>query len=284
MAYTGNSPVDEVVLRLQARKSFSLGVWVVDSNDKPLDVTGCILRFVARKKVTSGIIDDSGNLVTNSQAIVMAPTLGYFAFNFQAAELNWTPGEYEFAVVLSDEGYTATIIRGVIQLEQNTEFTSIDETFSPAAPPTHLRAIMREGVAIKVRTGAVLSPGEATFTTEDEKKLDELYAGALAEGQTLNADMIPDGMGKVIMTVAERLKLANLVLEWEDIQNKPAFGDIITRDASEFVLKAQGDAGDIATGILNNNRVPMVMELRGITHGTAAPANGTPNTLYLKHA
>ncbi|QPL14187.1 minor tail protein [Microbacterium phage Atraxi] len=284
MAYTGNSPVDEVVLRLQARKSFSLGVWIEDQNDRPLDITDCQLRFVARKNVPSTVNDDSGNLVTNMNAIVMAPTLGYAAFNFQASELDWLPGEYLFNIVLSDSGYTATIIRGVIQLEQNTEFTSIEETFSPADPPTHLRAVMREGVAIKVRTGPMLAPGESTFTHADEQKLDELYAGAVANGQVLNADMIPDGAGKVMMTTAERFKLANLTLEWADINGKPDFGDIITLDQTEVVLKGQGDAGDIVTGTLNKNRVPTVMNLNGISHGTAAPPSGNPNTLYLKHS
>ncbi|QCG78321.1 minor tail protein [Microbacterium phage AloeVera] len=284
MAYTGNSPVDEVILRLQARKSFSLGIWIEDQNENPLDITGCILRFVARKNVPSTVNDDSGNLVTNSQAIIMAPTLGYAAFNFQAAEMDWEPGDYLFSIVLSDSGYTATIVRGQIQLEQNTEFTSIEETYSPADPPTHLRAMIREGVALKVRTGPMLAPGEATFTNEDEKKLDELYAGAVAAGQVLSADLIPDGVSKVMMTTAERFKLANLTLEWVDINGKPDFGDIITHDVSEFVLKGQGDAGDIVTGTLNKNRVPTVMNLNGISHGTAAPPSGNPNTIYLKHS
>ncbi|QYC53803.1 minor tail protein [Microbacterium phage EugeneKrabs] len=284
MAYTGNSPVDEVVLRLQARKSFSLGVWIADQNDNPLDITGCTLRFVARKSVPSTVIDDGDNLVTNSVAVVNAPTLGYAIFSFQASELDWTPGEYLFAIVLSDEGYSATIVQGHIELEQNTEFTSITETYSPAAPPTHLRALLRDGVALKVRTGPMLKPGEATFTNEDEKKLDELYAGAVAEGQILNADLIPDGLTKVMMTTAERFKLANLTLEWADINGKPDFGDIITHDVSEFVRKTQGDAGDIVTGVFNNNRIPTVMGLRGISHGTGAPPSGQPNTIYLKHA
>lgn len=284
MAYTGNSPIDEVILRLQARKSFSLGIWIEDQNEKPLDITGCQLRFVARKSVSSTVNDDSSNLITNMNATVMAPTLGYAAFNFQASELDWLPGENMFSVVLSDAGYTAVIVHGVIQLEQNTEFTSMTETFSPADPPTHLRAMIRDGVAIKVRTGPMLAPGESTFTHADEQKLYELYAGAVSDGAILNADLIPDGVSKVMMTVAERLKLANLELAWDDITGKPDFGDIITRDASEFVKRNQGDAADIATGVLSNNRVPTVMGLRGISHGTGAPPSGSPNTIYLKHA
>ena len=284
MAYTGNSPVDQVVLRLQARKSFSLGIWIEDDNQRPLDITGCTLRFVARKSVPGSVNDDSGNLVSSSVAAIMAPTLGYAVFSFQAAELDWTPGEYMFSIVLSDSGYSTVVVHGIIQLEQNTEFTSLTETYSLSDPPTALRAIMRESHTIRVRTGPALAPGQATFSIEDEQRLAELYAGAVSDGVALNADLIPDGQAKVMMTVAERLQLANLSLEWDDILGKPAFGDIITRNASEFILKAQGSATDIVSGVFNNARVPTVMGLRGISAGTGAPPSGNPNTLYLKYS
>ncbi|QNN98083.1 minor tail protein [Microbacterium phage Fede] len=283
MTYAGNSPHDEVVLRLQARKSFSFGVWITDQNNRPLDIQACILRFVARKSVPSTVNDDTGNLISNSLAVITAPAAGYAVFSFQASELDWEPGEYQFSITLDDGGYTATIVKGVIQLEQNTEFTSMTEDYVPGPPPTALSVILRNSVTLQVRTGPTLAPGESTFTQADEQKLDEIYAGMLAEGQTLNADLIPDGTGKVIMTVAERLKLANLELAWDDITGKPDFGDIITHDAAEFVTKLGGDAGDIISGVFNKARIPTVMNLNGISHGTAAPPSGNPNTLYLKH-
>ncbi|QNL30109.1 minor tail protein [Microbacterium phage Stormbreaker] len=284
MATVSNSPIDLVVLRLQARKSFSFGVWVQDQNERPLDISGCSIRFVARKKVASTVNDDSDNLITNSVAVLTAPILGYAVFSFQASELDWAPGEYQFAVVLSDEGYSATIIQGVIELEGNTEFTSMTETYSTVTPSTSLRAIMRESVAIKVTTGATLAPGQATFTIEDEKKLDQVFAGMLADGQVLNADLIPDGAAKVMMTTAERFKLANLTLEWVDINGKPDFGDIITHDASEFALKNDIDAGEINSGVIFKDRLPYVIAQRGISDGTGAPPSGQPYTIYLKHA
>src|SRR6478736_5544400 len=191
MAYVGNSPESETVLRLQARKSFALGLWIEDNNGNPLDITGCLFRIVARKKVVDADNDDTNNLISNYQGQIQAATLGYLTFNLQAAELDWKPGEYEYSITMSDEGYTTVIVDGVIQMEQNTEFASTTESYAPAAPPTALRVIMRQSASIIVRTGPTLAPGEALFTTEDERKLDEIYAGMLADGATLNADMIP---------------------------------------------------------------------------------------------
>lgn len=284
MAYVGNSPENETVLRLQARKSFSLGLWIEDQNGTPLNITGCIFRFVARKKVVDADSDDTNNLIANYLGAIQAPTLGYLTFNLQAAELDWKPGEYEYTIVMSDEGFSTVIVAGVIQLEQNTEFSSMGESYSPAAPPSALRVVMRQNASIVVRTGPTLAPGEALFTTEDEKKLDEIYAGKLAEGTTLNADLIPDGLTKVIMTVAERNQLANLSLEWDDILGKPDFGDIITRDAAEFILKGGINATtDFASGEVPNTRLPFVSAMRGIVVGTAAPVAGNPGRITLKY-
>jgi len=284
MAYVGNSPESETVLRLQARKSFSLGVWIEDQNGKPLDITGCSFRFVARKKVVEADNDDTGNLIANYMGLIQAPTLGYLTFNFQAAELDWTPGEYQYTITLSDAGFSTVIVQGVIQLEQNTEFTSMTESYVPGAPPTALRVVLRENASIIVRTGPTLAPGEALFTVDDERKLDEIYAGKLAEGSTLNADMIPDGTTKVIMTLAERNQLANLSLEWDDIIGKPDFGDIITHDVSEFILKGGINAStDFASGTIPTARLPIVSSQPGMVITTGAPVAGNPGRITLKY-
>jgi hypothetical protein len=281
--YTGNTPSEEVVLRLMARKSFSLGLWIEDKNGKPLDITGCQIGIVARKRVGSTVIDDSENLITNYLADISAGTLGYAVFSWQATDLDWKPGEYEYAVTLLDQGYSSVILKGPIQLEQNTEFGSLGSTYDPAAPPTSLRVVLRDSKNITVQVGPTLAPGQALFTTDDEKKLDEIYAGKLAEGQTLNADMIPDGVEKVMMTIAERNQLANLSLEWDDIQGKPAFGTASLEDVEFFVRTGAGAASDIATGTLHKDRVPWVSALNGIVTTTSAPAGGNPGRITLKY-
>ena len=68
MAYTGNAPEEQTVLRLMARKSFSMGLWIQDQNGNPLDISGCVIRMVVRKSVRSTTVDDSDNLITSSLA------------------------------------------------------------------------------------------------------------------------------------------------------------------------------------------------------------------------
>ena len=285
MTYVGNGPEDQTVLRLQARKSFALSLYIVDRNRSPLDISGCTITMVVRKNVPSSVVDDSGNLLTNSTAVIVQAVLGWCRFELQASDLDFTAGEYIYTITLRYAGFSSVIVQGPLELEQNTEFTSVGEAYVLSnATSTALSVVLYEDKVLEVQTGPTLAPGQALFTKEDERHLDELYAYAVTAGQTLNADMIPDGITKVIMTLAERDKLANLTLNWGDIVGKPDFGDIITHDDAEYVRKLSGDAGDIVSGVFTNPRIPKVLELRGISDGTGAPPSGNPYTLYLKHS
>jgi len=285
MPYASNSPKDQTILRLQARKSYALSLFLMDANRNPLDLTGCTISMVVRKSVPSTVTDDSGNLIVNSMAKMVQPVMGWMRFELQASDLDFKAGEYIYTMTLIYNGFSTVIVQGPLELEQNTEFTSVGSSYVlDQAMSTALGVVLWENQAIEVTTGPTLAPGQALFTTADEKKLDELYAGALAEGTTLNADLIPDGVNKVIMTMAERNKLANLTLNWSDIQGKPAFGTASLQDTTAFLPASGIDASKVISGVLNNGRVPLVAQLRGISDGTAAPASGNPFTLYLKHS
>src|SRR5690606_15684664 len=120
---------------------------------------------VRKAFIPSDVVDDSGNLITSSTATLISPEIGLARFELQASELDHDPGEYAFTIVLSEGGYSSVIVQGVIQLEQNTEFTSINETFSPGTvASTALQVVLRERTAITVRTGPTLPPGAVTFT------------------------------------------------------------------------------------------------------------------------
>jgi hypothetical protein len=285
MAFSSNSPEDQTILRLQARKSYALSVYITDTNGSPLDITDCTIRMIVRKSVPSVTSDDTGNLISNSQAVLVQPVLGWSRFELQASDLDFAPGEYSFSVVLWYQGFSTVIIAGPLELEQNNEFNSVGQVYTvDMMHSTALSVVLWNGKAIEVKTGPTLAPGTASFTKQDEMKLDELYAGALAAGEVLNADLIPDGVSKVIMTMAERDKLANLTLNWTDIQGKPAFGTASLKDEAYFVRTGAGTATDIASGTFVNTRIPKVILLQGISEGTAAPASGNPFSIYLKHA
>jgi len=291
MAQTGNAPETKTVLRLMARKSFAVGIWIQDQNGNPLDITDSQIKIVARKRVGSDVDSDVGNLITNFMAQMIEPEHGLARFELQASDLDWTPGEYLFNIVMIYQGYSSVIVDGVIQLEQNTEFGSVDETFVlDAAMSTALIVGLSGSRSIYVRTGPTLAPGDATFTWEDEQMLKELYAGAIAAGETLNADMIPDGSEKVMMTVAERALLSGgLVVDWDTgITGKPDFGDVALLNTSQIlqpVTEPGGgiEAADIVSGVIDKDRIPLMSALRGVVITTSAPPGGNPGFVYLKY-
>ena len=175
MVFATNGPVEQTVLRLQARKSFALGLWLVNRNDVPYDVAGCEFRLVIRKaQIPSGVADDSANLIANSIAEMTMPAAGYVKFNLQASDLNHPPGEYAFSIVLDDNGYTSTIVQGIVELEQNMEFTSVGESYTEVGHASSLRVALENQVALRVSTGDILAPGELPFLDADKAKLNTL--------------------------------------------------------------------------------------------------------------
>jgi len=283
-------PKEQTVLRLMARKSFALGLWIQDRAGGPVDINGAVIRIVARKSVPTTISDDIDNLITNSTANVTAPAAGFARFELQASDLDWNPGEYQFSITMTHEGYSTLLVQGVIDLIQNTEFTSLGDTFElNEAVASALLVRLADQNVIYVTTGPTILPGTATFTEQDYQMLRELYAGALTQGQTLNADLIPDGSEKVMMTLAERALLSGgLVVDWDDgITGKPSFGTASLKD-EEYFLRPIANGGGVAaseinSGTLDADRVPNVVDLNGIVVTTSAPSGGNPGRITLKY-
>lgn len=278
-----NSPRSQVVLQLQARKSFALDLFITDQNENPLDIADSTFTIVVRKKTSSAVSDDSGNLVANSLALLVAPIIGHAQFNLQASDLDFAPGEYQFTITLTEAGYSGVLVQGTLQLEQNTEFSSLGEVYTPGQAPSALRVAMRGQNALYVRTGAIQAPGEVTFTSDMKDRILAIYAGQQVDGGLLTADDITDGSDNVMMTTDERAKLISLSNDYDDLDNKPAFGDIVTRNAAEFLQPELVSASDVTSGVLNNARVPRAVDLRGISVITSAPPSGNPGQIYLRY-
>src|SRR6478735_7703656 len=101
-----NTPAEETILRLEARKSFALAVWIQDVTGRALDITGSTLRIVAKKEPLPATgSDDPTNLFTNSFATLVDPAIGYSVFYLQASDLNHDDGEYPLSIVMTSEGY-----------------------------------------------------------------------------------------------------------------------------------------------------------------------------------
>jgi hypothetical protein len=286
MAQARNTPDEATVIRAEARKSFVLGLWIKDYNGNPLNITDCTIRMVVRKSVPSATVDDSANLITNATAVLTQPDAGLCQFELQASDLDFAAGDYLYSVTLVSEGYSAVILKGPFTLEQNTEFASIGDTYSgDVSMASALTIILQQQRVVEVRTGPTLAPGEATFTWAMESMLKQVFSGMVAEGQTLTADDIADGVEYVMMTVAERELLAGgLVVDWDTgITGKPAFGTAAVRNEEYFMRVGAGNADDIVAGTLHKDRVPKVADLNGMVFTTSAPAGGFPGRLTFKY-
>jgi len=178
VAYIGNSPQKTTVLRLEARKSFALGVWVRDSNGRPLDISTTELRLVMKKLPLVSDPGDASNLIVNSVAEVVDAVEGNARFNLQATDLDQKAGEYPFVLVMTSEGYSAVVVKGVIDLQANPDYSSLSTEYLPSNPPTALTLTLVSRSQIILETGPTLAPGTTSFTNGDKEKLDGIEAEA----------------------------------------------------------------------------------------------------------
>ena len=223
MSTVTNSPGSRTIIRAEVRKSFALGVWIKDHHGRPLDITDVGLHLVA-KKVPFTTQDDTTNLIVNSVASIVSGPNGYAVFNFQASDLNHKPDEYPFAIVMIDEGYSSTLVKGMLLLEPNTEFYSVGEVYSPSPPVTTLQILLRGRNTIEVRTGPTLAPGTTSFTDGDKAKLDGIEDGAQRHiPADWNEESPADG----------------------GILNKPALGTAAFKDVEEIAVPPGGSPGEV---------------------------------------
>ena len=393
MAYLGNSPEQETVLRLEARKSFSLNLYLRDQLGRPLDISTATFRIVMKKlQMRPGDTSDADNLILNSEALIIEPLTGHARFNVQAAELDHAIGQYPYAIVMWVNGYSAVLVKGVADLQPNTEFLSMGESYADTHAPQGLEVRLRGMSAINLRTGPTLAPGTTSFTDEDKRKLDTIEEGAqvhivpnwhadiddngyiankpvlgtaayadindigmpdggapgevlvklssaprhvgwaqqsgggggggagldpagvpanhvpMANGADgwgwklitvpvtsvnshvgdiqLTLDDIPDTVLRISFTPEERAKLEAVKIrpDWSDLDNVPEFGSAALEESSDFLSPGLVNAEtDITDGVLSNERVPVMNELRGFSSGTAAPIGGVPGDLYFQY-
>src|SRR6478736_417872 len=224
MGYVGNVPQSDTVLRLEQRKSFALGLWIRDASGRLLDITGSEFRIVMRKKIPNADPGDGTNLIVNYFATMVDPTGGYCSFYLQAVDLDHPAGEYLYAIVMINEGYSSVVVTGVIDLQPNTEFSSVNETYIGNNVPMSLTIDMQGPNVLNVFTGPTLAPGTTSFTNEDKAKLDGIDAGAQVN---VHADWAaPDESPAAI-------------------HNKPALGTAAFEDVQDIAVPRDGQPKDV---------------------------------------
>ena len=167
MAYLGNSPSKETILRLEARKSFSFSLAVKDTQRRAIDLTGATIRTIMKQlPLDSADVDDGDNLIADPVAVLTAPALGLARIDIQSADLNWPTGEYPFAVVLTAaNGFSTVLVKGVVDLVQNTEFGSLASLFSAANPAQRLEVLLQDTVVVDVVVGTAQQLAAPVFST-----------------------------------------------------------------------------------------------------------------------
>ena len=182
----GNSPQQVVILRLEARKSYSVALWIKDSNGEELDISNTELRLVSKKEPFTQ--DDNDGVIVNTVAELVNPTRGYARFNLQASDLVHPADEYPFVIVQVTDGYSSVVAKGVLEIVDNPEFDSLHDVYEEKAAVTNLVIKLRGTQVVEVTTGPDLAPGTHSFTTADRNKL-----ASIEEGAQVNVGPLPPG-------------------------------------------------------------------------------------------
>lgn len=181
MAQIGNTPLQHTVLRVEARKSFSFGLWIIDSYGRPVDLSGCELTLVAKEPPIDTTSDATNLVGPDAQANIVVPDGGYAKFSLQALTLDHPPGEYPFVVVLrTPEGYTSVIVKGTLDIQENPEVASVSSTFSSMNPPQSLIAHLQERNIITVEVGGQPPPGMHWLPTDLLERLNAFDPESIA--------------------------------------------------------------------------------------------------------
>jgi hypothetical protein len=249
VAYIGNSPQETTVLRLEARKSFALSVWVRDANGRPLDISTTELRLVMKK-----LPEDASNLIVNDVAETVDAVDGFARFNLQATDLDQVAGEYPFALVMTVDGYSSVVAKGIVDLQQNTDYTSLNSSYLPANTPAGVTLTVGEQSSLTLLTGQILAPGTTSFTDGDKAKLDGVQPGAQVN---VEADWFSE--------------------EGQPgyIRNRPLFGSAAFHDIEELSgLPAGGAPGEVLVKRTSNDRDVIWQQPTSGGGGSTLPATG----------
>ena len=122
MARMTNTPLRPLNFDLERRKSYSWQSRLVNGDKSPVDLSGCVLRFVVKEQDWDDDQFDMTNLIFNCVGNTPNPLTGVTQFDFQAAELDWPADEYNYALVLrTADGLPSGVLEGVFNVVADAE-------------------------------------------------------------------------------------------------------------------------------------------------------------------
>ena len=156
MARLTNTPIQTLALDLERRKSYSFRCVVLNNERNPLDLSGCVVRFVMKESEYDGDLYDMTNLIVNSEGVIASPESGEISFSFQAAELDGPPGEYNYSIVMwTADGFSIVLLKGVLNLHPNTESLSVTRTYTTGTANAAIEVVLRGNDVIEVIANTV---------------------------------------------------------------------------------------------------------------------------------
>lgn len=148
-----NVPSSETLLRLAARKSFSLEVKLRAVNGSIIPIVDSTARLVVGKPSRQPSAADT--------AISLDPTFinedqGLLRFDFQASHLDLPSGEYPYEIILESLGYSTIAVKGVIDLYPSVDFDSVGGSYTdPAAVGTLGITLSKNSITVRSESLAV---------------------------------------------------------------------------------------------------------------------------------
>lgn len=256
MTTLSNSPNALTILRLEARKAFQLGLHIYDPGQHLLDLTGCELTIVAKATPVDTTSDATNLFAADAVANIPVPEAGYALFSLQAATLDVAAGEYPFSIVLKQtDGYTSVIVKGLLDVQENTEWSSVEATYDGVNPAQSLTVRRAASGTINVFVGGQLPPGMNYVR-------DEVMAVLEAFDPDSVASVPVGGAGGAVLT---KLDGGDYVMGWRPVGNGQ-FALDATGQLYGAVPKALGDGTWVweAVGI----------DATGVPEGQAPLSNG----------
>jgi hypothetical protein len=261
MAVLSNTPRSETVVTVEARKSFAFGIqFLYSSNSTPIDITGATVRMVVSLPRRLG-----GTIAIDRDATILNGPLGLAQIALQADDLDFAEDEYPFSVTLvSALGYSTLILKGVLDLRDNTEHESTGATYADINPSTNLAAYLRDNNLVTVKIDhvdglyAVVTDliVEATATLEDLVERAEAAANlALATaGQLLvvdngdgTYDVTSDGAGFILEDNGDGT--ADLSLDGTTVTvGNPEAGQLLAANNLSDVASASASRANLELG------------------------------------
>jgi hypothetical protein len=324
VAYIGNTPQQSTVLHLEQRKSYALMLRFMDMHRRLADLTNCTVRLVVKSlPLPTSDPGDGANIIVNSTATITDALLGECQFDLQSTDLDVAEGEYPYVIVLvTPGGYSIVVVKGVVAVLPNTEWSSLDSWYEPGittGSPIALEITLRGTNVLDVISSAYVPPGFTWMSQSDKDKLDGLdeASSLLPPGGTTNQVMgkasnadydfrwitmqafdgtlsaagQPAGMGP-LSDGLDGWAWAYPFVDWAAvdpgqagyIHNQPVLGTAASADVESFAAAAHThDGADIASGVIPAEHVPRLIDLDGVSYGTEVPTGGVDGDLYLRY-